>query len=231
MAFVCGGPCLMTLKPAVIFDFDGTIADTFKISIGIFEKMTKRDEVFSDEEIEHLRGLTGLHVLKELHIKPWLVPFMLIRGRSMMRRSLPSIAVFEGIKPLIAELYESGVPLYITSSNSTGNILEFLREQGMDQYFIRVYGNVSVFGKARVLRRVISGNKLDPARVTYIGDETRDVEAAKHVGIRCVSVTWGFNTAGLLKTHDPDAIANTPAELAALLRSDKSTESVQRPAN
>ncbi len=207
------------LRPAIIFDFDGTIADTFKLSIGIFEKMTKRNETFTDAEIEHLRGLTGLHVLRELRIKPWLVPFMLIRGRSMMRRSLPSIHVFEGVKPLIAELHQSGVPLYITSSNSTSNILEFLREQGMDTYFVRVYGNVGLFGKARVLRRVISGNGLDPAKVSYVGDETRDIEAAKHIGIRMVSVTWGFNTAGLLKTHDPDVLANTPQELLVALRS------------
>jgi phosphoglycolate phosphatase len=206
-----------TLRPAIIFDFDGTIADTFKVAIGIFEKMTGRDETFSDVEIERLRGLTGLHVLKELHIKPWLVPFMLIRGRTMMRRSLPSITVFEGMRPLIVELHQKGIPLFITSSNSTSNILEFIREQEMDQYFVRVYGNVGLFGKARVLRRVISGNKLDPAHVTYVGDETRDVEAAKHVGIRSVAVAWGFNSASLLKTHDPDVLANTPDELAGSL--------------
>lgn len=206
-----------SLRPAIIFDFDGTIADTFKLSIGIFEMMTKREAIFSDVEIERLRGLSGLQVLQELHIKPWLVPFMLIRGRSMMRRSLPSIAVFEGMKPLITTLYQQGTPLFITSSNSTSNILEFLREQGMDTYFIRVYGNVGIFGKARVLRRVISNNKLDRAHVAYVGDETRDVEAAKRVSIRSVAVTWGFNNAGLLKTHNPDKLARTPQELAIIL--------------
>lgn len=208
-----------SLKPAIIFDFDGTIADTFKLSIGIFEKMTKRDKTFTDEEIERLRSLTGLHVLQELHIKPWIVPFMLIRGRTMMRRSLPSIEVFDGVKLLIADLHNAGTPLFITSSNSTSNIMEFLRERGMDQYFIRVYGNVGLFGKARVLRKVMTGNRLDPARTTYVGDETRDIDAAKRVGIRIVSVGWGFNSATLLKTHDPDALANTTAELASLLHS------------
>jgi phosphoglycolate phosphatase len=229
LAIVLGGLSAMTakskaaeataLKPAIIFDFDGTIADTFRLSIGIFEKMTKRDKTFSAKEIEHLRGLTGLHVIQELRIKPWIVPFMLIRGRSMMRRSLPSIRVFEGVKPLIAELHKKGTPLFITSSNSTSNIMDFLRDQGMDQYFIRVYGNVGLFGKARVLRRVISGNRLDAAHVTYVGDETRDIDAAKHVGIRIVSVGWGFNNAALLKTHGPDALANTSSELASLLQS------------
>jgi len=205
-------------QPAIIFDFDGTIADTFKVSIGIFERMTKRSEIFSSAEIEHLRGLSGVHVIRELRIKPWLVPFMLIRGRSMMRRSLPSIKVFKGIKPLILDLYDQGVPLYITSSNSTTNIMEFLRVQGLDHCFIRIYGNVGLFGKARVLRRVMSTNRLDPAVVTYIGDETRDIEAAKRVAIRSVAVTWGYNTKQLLALHDPDVIADTPAELATALQ-------------
>lgn len=205
------------LSPAVIFDFDGTIADTFRLSIGIFEKMTKRDAVFSEEEIERLRGLSGLHVIHELQIRPWLVPFLLVRGRSMMRRSVPSIQLFKGVKPLIAELHEREIPLYITSSNSTANIMEFLRVHGMDQYFVRVYGNVGLFGKARVLRRVVRANRLDPAQVTYVGDETRDIEAAKHIGIRNVAVTWGFNSAALLEAHEPDALARTPAELAKAL--------------
>lgn len=205
-------------KPAIIFDFDGTIADTFKLAINIFEGMTKRPESFSDADIERLRGLSGLHVLHDLHIHPWRVPFMLVKGRKLMRRSLSTIKLFDGIKPLVEELYKKGVPLYITSSNSTSNIMEFLREQGMDHCFIRIYGDVGLFGKARVLRKVIASNNLDQAHVTYVGDETRDVEAAKRVGIRSVAVTWGFNSAGLLKAHDPGALANTSGELAAALR-------------
>jgi phosphoglycolate phosphatase len=205
-------------KPAVIFDFDGTMADTFRIAIGIFERMTGRADTFSEEEIERLRGLGGLTVLRELHIKPWLVPLMLIRGRGLMRRSLPSIKLFNGIKPLIEELAAQGVPLYITSSNSTSNILEFLREQGMDEYFIRIYGNVGLFGKARVLRRVLANNRLDRATTTYVGDESRDIEAAKHVGLRSVAVTWGYNNAAILESHNPDALVKTPQELAKALR-------------
>jgi len=115
------------------------------------------------------------------------------------------------------DLHKRGMPLYITSSNSTGNILKFLQTHDMDRYFVRVYGNVGLFGKARALRQVLKTNQLRPEQVTYIGDETRDIEAAKHVGIRSVAVTWGFNSAALLKTHEPDALAKTSAELAKIL--------------
>ena len=202
----------------VIFDFDGTIADTFATSIHIFEHMTKRHDVYTLEEIERLRGLSGLKLIRELHIKPWLVPFMLARGRVMMRRRMNDINLFPGIKEVIADLYEQGVPLYIMSSNSPANIRKFMRNHEMNHYFKRIYGNIGLLGKARMLRRVMHQNHIDPELTTYVGDELRDIEGAKHVGIRVVAVGWGFNTADLLATHEPDVIVHTPKELSRALK-------------
>ena len=204
----------------LIFDFDGTIADTFATSIRIFEKMTKK-KPYKPEEIERLRGLTGLQLIRELRIRPWLVPFMLARGRAMMRRKMKDIDIFPGVEKVIRELHKDGAPLYIMSSNSPGNIRKFLQDQGMDQYFIRVYGNIGLFGKSAMLRRVMRQNGFSPEQVTYIGDESRDVEAAKHVGVRIVSVDWGFNSAPLLARHNPDVIVHTPAELERALRNNR----------
>lgn len=207
-----------TVKQTIIFDFDGTIADTFATSIYIFEQMTKRQRSYSTEEIEHLRGMTGLQLIRELRIRPWLVPFMLARGRTMMRRKLKDIDMFPGIDKLIKDLHAEGVPLYIISSNSTTNIRRFLKERGLDDCFIRIYGNIGLFGKSNMLRRVMKQNRLDPKTVTYVGDEARDIEAAQRVGIRIVSVTWGFNNTEVLSRHEPDVMADTTAKLAKALK-------------
>lgn len=199
-----------------IFDFDGTIADTFATSIRIFEKMTKK-KPYKPAEIERLRGLSGLQLIRELRIRPWLVPFMLARGRAMMRRKMKDIEVFPGVEKVIHELHAQGVPLYIMSSNSPANIRKFLRDQGLADNFIRIYGNVGLFGKSAMLRRVMRQNGLQPQQVTYIGDESRDIEAAKHVNVRIVSVDWGFNSADLLARHKPDVIVHSPRELAKAL--------------
>lgn len=204
--------------PVVIFDFDGTIADTFTTSVRIYEKMTKKDEPYPPDEVERLRGLSGLQLIRELRLKPWLVPFMLARGRVMMRRKMKDIDVFPGVKKVIADLHAQGVPLFIMSSNSPSNIRRFLQRQGMDGYFKKIYGNVGLFGKSRMLRRVMRRNALQPEQVTYVGDESRDVEGAKRVHIRIVAVSWGFNTATLLKTHSPDVIVDTAAGLRRELR-------------
>lgn len=201
----------------VIFDFDGTIADTFVTSVRIFERLTKRLVPFSEQDIERLRGLHALELIRELRIAPWRAPLLLVRGRAMMRRQMIDIKVFPGMADVFAQLQAQGVTMYIMSSNSTVNIRKFLQDQGLDHYFKYVRGNVSIFGKRKMLRRLIEQHKLDPSTTAYVGDEGRDVEAAKHVGIQSVAVTWGFNTADLLKSHHPAGVATTPIELTDLL--------------
>lgn len=204
----------------VIFDFDGTLADTFVTSVRIYEKLTKRLQPFSDEEILRLRGLTMLHLVRELRIRPWRVPWLLMRGRKAMRKEMESIIVFDGIEDVLRQLQAADVPVFIMSSNSPGNIRRLLRRRGLEQYFAHVYGNVGLFGKAKMLRMIIARNKLVPADTFYVGDEGRDVEAAKRVGVHSVAVTWGYNTHELLAAHHPRSIADDRQELARILLED-----------
>lgn len=208
-----------TRKPklAVIFDFDGTLADTFVLSVRIYEKITHKAEPFSTMEIERLRGMSALHLVRELRIRPWRIPWMLVRGRALMRRQLEEVKLFDGTEAVLRQLHEQGVALYVMSSNSPGNIRKVLEAGGLNKYFIRLYGNVSVFGKAKMLRKVLARNRLDQAQVIYVGDEGRDIEAAKRVGVKCVAVGWGFNSSELLAKHHPDALVQMPDELVAYI--------------
>jgi phosphoglycolate phosphatase len=204
-------------NPTVIFDFDGTLADTFVTSIRIFERLTHRNEQYDSDEIAHLRGLTALHVIRELRIPPWRVPWLLVRGRAMMRKELASIVLFDGIEPVLQELQEAGIAMYIMSSNSPGTIRKVMAAEGLGHYFTHIYGNVGVFGKARMLRRVLARNQLTRETAVYVGDEGRDVEAAKRVGIKSIAVGWGFNSAELLARHHPYALVESIDDLAAVL--------------
>lgn len=177
----------------------------------------RRPEPFTDEDIMRLRGLNAYHIIRELHIRPWRVPWMVVRGRVLMRREIDSIVVFNGIEEVLQQLQEAGIPIYIMSTNSPGNIRKLMESRGLAQYFKHIYGNVGIFGKAKRLRQIIERNGLDRARVVYVGDEGRDIEAAKHVGIKSVAVSWGFNTPELLARHHPTYLVRTTGELAKTL--------------
>ena len=201
----------------VIFDFDGTIADTFVTTVRIFEKLTKRAQPFNDDEIQRLRGLTMISLLRELRIRPWRVPWLIARGRSRMRKEMQAVVVFEGIDDVLKDLQAADVPIFIMSSNSPANIRELLKRVGLEHYFTHIYGNVGIFGKAKMLRIIMARNRLVPHDTFYVGDEGRDVEAAKRVGLKSVSVTWGYNSKELLASHHPHAIADSRQELSAIL--------------
>ena len=51
-------------------------------------------------------------------------------------------------------------------------------------------------------------NNLDSANTYYVGDETRDIEAAKTAGVKSIAVTYGMNTKDVLQKSEPDIITD-----------------------
>ena len=50
--------------------------------------------------------------------------------------------------------------------------------------------------------------------VVTIGDEARDVAAARQVGVKCVAVSWGFSERAPIEREHPDVLSDDPAKLA-----------------
>jgi phosphoglycolate phosphatase-like HAD superfamily hydrolase len=92
-----------------------------------------------------------------------------------------------------------------------------MREHGLSSYFHQVYGNARLQGKARILRRICRRGAYESARTVYVGDETRDIEAAHHAGLKSVAVAWGYNNIKALHRHQPDKIVFDPSEIISYL--------------
>lgn len=202
----------------IIFDFDGTIADSLPLVIRLYEEMLRSGEPMPLEEIERLRGMSLLQVGRELRIMPWRVPLLLGRGRARMRREIGSVDIFPGMSELIRKLHEEGHTLYVVSSNSVRNIRPFLKRYGLNKQFKHLYGNAGLLGKGRLLKLVAKRNHLHLDETIYIGDEVRDIEAAKKAGMRIISVTWGYNTEAVLRDHLPDFIAVKPTDILTAIK-------------
>lgn len=202
----------------IIFDFDGTIADTFKRALEIAAELTGTTERVTPAEIARLRGMSAYQVIQELRIHPWKMPFLVSRGRKKLREEMDRIRAVDGMPRVIKQLKASGHELYIVSSNSEQNIKFFLKQHDLEQEFAVVDGGAGIFRKARRLRHLIKRNKLDADDVFYVGDEVRDIEAAKHAGVRIISVTWGYNNMAALVAHHPDFVARKPADIPKLVK-------------
>lgn len=200
----------------IIFDFDGTIADSFGIILAIFNEISGREHV-SDAEVARLKKLSLIKAAEEVAIPKWRVPYLLFRGRKMMSRRIGDVTPFLDIPSVIRRLHEMGYRLCILSSNSTRNVETFLDENKLSEYFTSVDGGIGLFGKARAVKRIMKRHHVQPKDCIYIGDEVRDVEASKRAGVSSIAAAWGFNAAEILAAHHPDALAQAPSELPALI--------------
>lgn len=120
---------------------------------------------------------------------------------------------FEGMKEALTAIKDKGYRLGIITSNARPNVLLFLENNGMDSLFDFVYSGRSLFGKDKVFKRMFAKKNIHPASAIYVGDETRDIEACRKVGIPIVSVTWGMNNREILSSLHPDQMAHTPPEI------------------
>lgn len=203
----------MTKHKTIIFDFDGTIADSLPVVLDIYKELLPGKKKITHEEIHKLRRMPLQKITAELGISMWKLPFLLRRGRKLMKARIHTLEIFPDIAKVIKKLHTDGYALYLVSSNSTENVQMFLREKQLLQYFIEARGFPGLHKKEKALKKLTKRHKLDLNHAYYVGDEVRDMVAAKRASMHTVAVTWGFNDEELLQETGPDMLVRKPKEL------------------
>lgn len=205
------------VRPAVIFDFDGTLCDTLGPSLEVLNRLAPRYRYrpVHDGEIETLRAMTTRQILRHLGIGWYQIPSILRDARAEMHAAIAGCSACPGVAALLRELDRRGITLGIVTSNSEHNARAFLVREQIPCHHL--HAGSSLFGKHRALRRMVRNHGLDPGRVLYVGDEVRDIEAARRAGVRSVAVTWGFAQAELLRRHGPDHVVTEAWQILDLL--------------
>ena len=202
----------------IIFDFDGTIADSFLLVMQKFNLLA--DEFgfrcIDSTEIERVRNLPSNELIKYFRIPFYKLPKVLMRVRAMMREEMREIPLIPEMNAVVEALDGKGYRLTILSSNSAENILNWLQYHDMQTFFSGIEGKASYFGKVYSLKRLIRANAMDRSDTYYVGDETRDIEAARKCQIASVAVTWGFNSESDLSGFYPHFLVRKPEDLLGL---------------
>jgi HAD superfamily hydrolase (TIGR01549 family) len=203
----------------LIFDFDGTIADSMDLAIEIFYEVTGHPRVEDPARIAYLRTLPLLKVAKEARVAPHQIPRLLLRGRSLMHQRIDEVKTFPHLHDTLQQLHEAGYQLFVMSSNSQQNVEHFLQKHALADYFDGVYGGVGLFSKTGALRKIVRRNKLQASDCYYIGDEMRDMNAARKAHIQPIAVAWGYNDVHALRGQNPFAVAEKPSDLLRIFQS------------
>jgi phosphoglycolate phosphatase len=202
----------------VIFDLDGTLADSFPWFLRHLNDVADRFGFrrVSDDEIEPLRRAGPREILKRLNVPRWKLPMIARHMRRLKSTHVGDIALFPGTGTMLRALKDGGLRLALVSSDHEANAQRQLGEANAALFSDFACG-ASLFGKAAKFRRVLRSAGADPTHVIAIGDETRDIEAARAAGIGCAAVTWGYAAPEALRALKPDLVFEQIEEISAAL--------------
>lgn len=204
---------------ALIFDFDGTIADTLGEGLRIYNLLAAEHHFrrVTREDLTELRALDTRDLLRHLGIPKRKVPAMLTKGRRLLKAKIRSLPLIEGMADVLPRLRHEASCFGILTSNTVENVEAFLEAHGLSDLFTFISATSKLSGKAKHLRSIARTFSLPPAEMLYVGDELRDVKAAERAGIASAAVTWGFNSADSLAARRPRFLVHSPADLLNII--------------
>ncbi|MBN2559145.1 MAG: HAD-IA family hydrolase [Clostridia bacterium] len=202
----------------VIFDFDGTLADSGGIAVMAMNKMARKYG-FTEiewEKLDDLRKMSVQERCRYMKVPLIRIPFLANEYYSIYKEAMPGMDLYEGMRELLETLHARGYGIAIISSNAESNIRSFLQQKGIG-IIDKILCSHHIFDKDIIINRFLRQNKLRNGEVVYVGDEVRDISACKKAGVRIIWVDWGLDLLSTVKSAEPDHMASQPADILRII--------------
>ncbi|MDC8015328.1 HAD hydrolase-like protein [Tahibacter soli] len=197
----------------VVFDFDGTLAD----SLGWFRRILPDVEAtfglrpLDPAQFDAHRSMPARALIAKMGVRWWQLPGIARYARRRMSAEAATIALFDGVPAMLSRLRDAGVRLAVVTTNSEANVLRILGDAAA---CIDHFGcGAAMFGKKRHTRAAMRATGVAPARTLCVGDELRDADAARAVGADFVPVGWGYTLPSAFEAAGHAAPLDTPARI------------------
>lgn len=203
----------------IIFDFDGTLANTYPFIEEVIYKIAPKYGItdITVDMITEAKNLSFDELLKKYDVSKlnFFKLFFLYKYR--LGKEIEKIEPFEAIPQLLSYLRNRGYNMGIITSNSKSNVKKFLKANELQHNFDFVASRILFFSKHKTITKWIKKMGWEQEETVYIGDEIRDIKEARNAGIKAISVTWGFNDREGLEASVPFRIVDSPSEVMLIL--------------
>jgi len=201
----------------VLWDFDGTLADTLTLALGIYNRMAAKKNYKPIGDPFAVRDMGMREFLNQHGIPLHRIPFAYATFLKELNELASKVVLHTGIHDVLPQISQLGIHQGVVSSNSTQNIQRCLNANEAASFFKYVSGTSRLFGKEKRIAAACRELECSAADVLYVGDEIRDIEAATAAGVDVAAVSWGLNSAELLRANSPTHLIDSPAELMKIL--------------
>ena len=205
---------------AVLFDFDGTLADT-AADLGAALNRMRRERGLGELPLEQFRPWASAGARGLLHAGFGVPPehpdypamretFLAYYGEAPCEQT----RLFPGMDQLLRALEARGLRWGIVTNKSTRFTRDIVRALGLEMRVACVVcGDTTPHLKPHPASLLHAAQELalEPARCAYLGDDLRDMQAARAAGMRAIAVEWGYG--GDVHGWNADAVIAQPGHL------------------
>ena len=183
----------------VLFDIDGTLADTLPVCVAAFQVTLKEMTgiEYAPPQIYQYFGIAERGIFQQM-VKPQILPETLqtyYRTYAQLHRQ--TCALFPGLLALIQELKTRELKLGVVTGRGAHGARLTVELLGVSPYFEVVeHGSDDIPGKLDALQRALTALDAQPQETVYIGDTAGDMEDAAALGLWAAGAAWA-STASL----------------------------------
>jgi phosphoglycolate phosphatase len=207
---------------AVIFDFDGTLADTREAVVSTVEQTL--DQLcltrLSRTTISELMGLPLIETFRVAGVPETSLHDAVHFYRGRFFDNAERIALFAQVGSALRAIAEAGLPMAIASSRGRASLLTLLARLGIDGLFCAVLGDEDAVRKKPAPDLVLALAQcmnVAPSQLLVVGDTVYDIEMGRAAGAHTCAVTHGSHDAERLRSAQPTWLVDSFEALQSLV--------------
>lgn len=209
---------------AVLFDFDGTFADTGE---GLFESVQSAVEALGFEPLDEatLRRFIGPPVYesfkRELPINDEQADFAVTKYReAYAKEGIKKLKIYEGNLELLRELKDNGIKAAIASAKPQKFLFRIVADLGIEEYIDYISApadDKADPSKVRIINNAADALKTEKTAILMVGDRYFDINGANGAGVDSVGVTFGYGSEDELRDAGATYIAHNVSQVRDII--------------